>query len=360
MENKFKRDELEAVVFGDFKKNGSLRESFLQHAADYGIKEIEQLFPEFKAVNSKPTFLTNKVEWVNDVLGKVNKLPFARVKLLFADITEESIRAKGYVKGTLKTEDVFALLKRETEPYTIYKKGKLDRDDILDITDFEVLSFVKETLRMKLDEEIARAIMLGDGRTSEDAYKIDETCIRPIYNDEDFYTIKVEVPNETGNLYKNFIDSVIKERKNYRGSGNLTMYAPEDLVSELLVLEDTNGRKLYKSLDELKSVLRVSNIVTINEMVDLVRKTEDSKTHKVMAIFVNLKDYSVGTNKGGQVTMFDDFDIDYNQQKFLIETRCSGSLTVPYSAMVFENVVTPIATSLDNEYVDDGEDMDLE
>lgn len=329
-------------IFSDAKKIGSLKDSFLTHAEGYGVEEIEQLFPEAKSITNKPTFINNKIEWVNKVLGAVHKLPFAKVKTMFADISVDTVRAKGYVKGTLKEEDVFALLKRTTEPYTIYKKGKLDRDDIVDITDFDVVAWIKEEMRMKLDEEIARAILIGDGRLPADPHKIDEECIRPIYNDEDLYTIKVAIADTENNKYKAFIDACIRSRKNYRGSGNPTLYTTEDLIAELLLLEDNNGRKIYKSEDELKSILRVSSIVTVNEMVDLVRDAGDEKIHNVMGIIVNPADYSVGADKGGSVAMFDDFDIDYNQQKYLIETRCSGALTVPYSAMVIEEVTDPV------------------
>jgi len=334
------------TVFEDAKRDGSLKDSFLEHAAQYGITNIGELFPEAKAVSDKPLFLNNKVEWVNKVLGKVNKLPFARVKMLFADITADTVRAKGYVKGSLKEEDVFGLLKRTTEPYTIYKKGKLDRDDIVDITSFEVVGWIKEAMKMKLDEEIARAILIGDGRLASDNDKIDETCIRPIFSDEDLYTIKKAIPAGNTNKAKAFIDTVIKARKDYRGSGSPSLFTTEDLVSDMLLLEDANGRKLYKDESDLKQVLRVSEIVTVNYMENLKRPATDSETnnHNVMGIIVNVSDYSVGSNRGGAVTMFDDFDIDYNQQKYLIETRLSGALTVPYSAIVVEEVtpVTPV------------------
>lgn len=335
-----KQSDLTNAILSDARKNGSLKEAFLEHSAQYGIEDIEQLFPNAKAVSSKPSFINNNVEWVNQVLGKVNQLPFARVKALFADISVETVRAKGYVKGNLKEEDVFALLKRTTEPFTIYKKGKLDRDDIVDITDFDVIAWIKESMRMKLDEELARAILIGDGRDSVDNDKIDEECIRPIYNDSDLFTIKIALGEES-NKYKAFINAVTRGRKNYRGSGNPVLFTTEDLVSELLLLEDNNGRRIYKGVDELKSVLRVSDIVTVSAMVDLVRPTTDDKIHHVMGVIVNLSDYSVGADKGGKVSMFDDFDIDYNQQKYLIETRCSGALTIPYSAMVIEDIETP-------------------
>lgn len=330
-------------IFDDARKNGSLKDAFLAHAATYGVKEIEQLFPNARAISNKPRFIENNVEWVNKILGGVNQLPFTRVKSLFADLTADSIRAKGYIKGKLKEEDVFSLMKRVTEPFTVYKKGKLDRDDIVDITDFDVVSWIKEAMRMKLDQEIARAILIGDGRLSVDNFKIDEECIRPIYNDADLYTIKVKLGAEE-NKYVAFINAIIRARKDYRGSGKPTLYTTEDVVSELLLLEDTIGRRLYNSMEDLKSVLRVSDIVTLSEMIGLTRDAGDPQNvHNVMGIIVNVADYSVGTDKGGKIGMFDDFDIDYNQYKYLIETRLSGALTVPYSAMVIEDVVPVVA-----------------
>lgn len=337
-------------IFDAAKNSNSLKDTYLQHAANYGIQEIEQLFPEAKALTNKPTFLNNKVEWVNDILGGVNKLPFSRVRSMFTDIAADSIRAKGYVKGGLKTEDVLTLMKRTSEPYTIYKKGKLDRDDIIDITDFAVVAWIKEAMKMKLDEEVARSILIGDGRLNSDNHKIDEECIRPIYNDSDLYTIKAEIDKTSGtNPYKEFIKTCVRARKNYRGSGNPTLFTTEDLIAEILLLEDNNGRRIYNTVEDIKSVLRVGKIVTLNEMIGLVRPTNDSKAHNVMGIIVNLTDYSVGTDKGGAVSMFDDFDIDYNQQKYLIETRCSGALTVPYSALVIENVTTTLSETPDEE-----------
>ena len=319
---------------------GSLKDAILEHADTYGINEINMLFPDATNLNKKPIFLNNNVEWVNKILSAITKQPFARVKVLMADISKETVRAKGYVKGDLKMEDVFELLTRTTEPTTIYKKQKLDRDDIVDITDFEVVEWIKQTMRMKLDEEIARAILIGDGRLESDPYKIDETCIRPVYKDSDLYTVKVPLGTED-NKHKAFINACVRSRKLYKGSGNPVLYTTEDLVSEILLLEDADGHRLYKTVDEIKAVLRVSDIVPMMDIEGLVRPTEDGKTHNVLGIIANLTDYSVGANKGGQVAMFDDFDIDYNQQKYLIETRCSGALTVPYSAMVIEEVVTP-------------------
>lgn len=347
------------ITSSDIIKNaqriGSLKDSVLEHTATYGIDKIETLFPDHKLLNNTPGFLNNDVEWVNKVLGSIGKQPFSRIKTLMGDISKETLRAKGYVKKGLKEEDVFSLLKRTTEPTTIYMKQKIDRDDVVDITDFDVVAWIKQMMRMKLDEELARAILIGDGREAGDEHKIDETCIRPIYNDEDLYSIKVpfEVP-ENGNKYKEFINACIRNRKKYRGSGNPILFTTEETLCELLLLEDTIGHRIYKTVEELKTILRVSDIVTMEDMVDLVRETEDSKTHTVLGIIVNLKDYSIGADKGGQVSLFDDFDIDYNQQKYLIETRCSGALMKPYSAMVIEEVT---AASLP-AYHEDEEDME--
>lgn len=328
------------TLIHDGMKVGSLRDAVLEHAEQYGIEGIETLFPDAKLAN-EPAFLNNPVEWVNEVLGKVHKLPFARVKTMFVDLTEETLRAKGYFKGKLKKEDVFSLLKRTTEPTTIYKKQKIDRDDIIDIKDFDVISWIRKEMKMKLDEELARCILFGDGRLNEDEFKIDDECIRPVLTDADLYSIKVAIDTskEGYNKYDEFISAIIRNRKLYKGSGNPTLYMSEDTLSELLLMKDANGRRLYRSVEEIAKEMRVSKIVSITEMSELVRDAADDKIHNVLGIMVNLADYSVGTNRGGQVSMFDDFDIDYNQMKYLIETRCSGALTVPYSAMVIEEVV---------------------
>lgn len=344
-------------IIKDAQRIGSLKDSVLAHAENYGIKEIETLFPDHKLLNNTPGFLNNDVEWVNKILGVVGKQPFSRIKTLMGDISKETLRAKGYTKAGLKTEDAFALLKRTTEPTTIYMKQKIDRDDVLDITDFDAVAWIKQMMRMKLDEELARAILIGDGREPDDQNKIDEECIRPIYNDADLYTIKVPITvAPDGNKYKEFINACIRNRKKYRGSGNPALFTTEETLSEMLLLEDTVGHRLYKTVEELKTVLRVSDIVTMDDMADLERDAEDpSNTHTVLGIIVNLKDYSIGADKGGQISLFDDFDIDYNQQKYLIETRCSGALMKPYSAMVIEEVT---AVSLPAYYEEDEEDME--
>ena len=326
-------------IFEDGIKFGSLKESILSHAETYGIQEIEQLFPQPKNLNNPPKFLNNEIGWVSTVLNGVHKSPFARIKSQFADITEDAIRAKGYLKTNKKKEHVFGILKRTTSPTTIYTKQKIDRDDIIDITDFDVVSWIKEEMKLKLNEEIARAILIGDGRLASDNDRIDPECIRPIYNDDDLYTVKAEITGTgmlTENLYDDFIKTCIRNRKNYKGSGSPILFTTEDLISEILLLEDANGRRIYTSVQEIATLLRVSSIVAVPHMEGLVRTASDGKKYDVYGLMVNLRDYSVGTNNGGQISMFDDFDIDYNQQKYLMETRFSGALTVPYSAMVIE------------------------
>ena len=324
--------EMEAII-ADGKRFGSMKESFLAHAEEYGIKSIDYLFPEPKTLNNPPEFIKRDMGWVSKVMGTVHHTPFSRIKSMFADITEDEARAKGYIKGKLKKEEVFSLLKRTTTPTTVYKKQKMDRDDVVDITDFDVIAWLKSEMRMMLDEEIARAILIGDGRLSSSDDKINETNIRPIVSDDDLYTIKSKVTvaaNATGaDKAKAFIDQVIRSRKEYKGSGNPTLFTTEDMVTECLLLEDKIGHKLYKTEAELATTMRVKEIVTVEVMEGL----KDKNSKEVAGIIVNLADYNVGADKGGSVNMFDDFDIDYNQQKYLIETRCSGALVKPYSAI---------------------------
>lgn len=322
-------------IFEDGVKYGSLKDSILKHAETYGIKEIETLFPEPKLLNNPPGILNNEIGWVSTVLNGVHKSPFARIKSQYVDLRDDAIRARGYLKSNLKKEHVFELLKRTTGPTTIYTKQKIDRDDVIDITDFNVVSLIKQELRLKLDEEIARVILIGDGRSNVDNDKIDEECIRPIYNDADLYTVKIDITG-TGDINDEIINEVIKNRKKYKGSGSPTLFTTEDVVSGFLLLKDNNGRRIYSSIGEIATLLRVNNIVTVPHMEGLVRTDSTGKKYNVYGIIVNLRDYSVGTNAGGQVSMFDDFDIDYNQQKYLLETRLSGALTVPFSAMVIE------------------------
>ena len=320
-------------IISDAKRYGSMKDSFLAHTQDYGIENVDFLFPEPENVNMPPTFIERDMGWVQKVMSGVHHTPFSRIKSMFADITADEARAKGYIKGNLKKEEVFTLLKRTTTPTTIYKKQKMDRDDVVDITDFDVIAWLKKEMRLMLDEEIARAILVGDGRLSSSDDKINETNVRPILTDEDLYTVKANITvaaNATGSeKAKAFIDEVIRSRKDYKGSGNPTLFTTEDMVTECLLLEDSMGHKLYKSEAELATTLRVKEIVT----VEVMEGVKDKNSHDVAGIIVNLADYNVGADKGGAVNMFDDFDIDYNQQKYLIETRCSGALIKPYSAI---------------------------
>ena len=322
-------------IIADGKRFGSMRDSFLAHAEDYGIDQIDYLLPDVKSLNTPPEFIQRDMGWVQKVMSRTHHTPFSRIKSMFADITEDEARAKGYIKGKLKKEEVFSLLKRSTTPTTIYKKQKMDRDDIIDITDFDVISWLKAEMRMMLDEEIARAILVGDGRLASSDDKINEQNIRPILNDADLFTIRwsVAAGSSDDEKAKNFIKAAIKSRKNYKGSGNPVMFTTEDMLTDMLLLEDTIGHRLYKTEAELSTALRVTEIVTVPVMENL--KDKDNKD--VYAIIVNLSDYNVGADKGGAVNMFDDFDIDYNQQKYLIETRCSGALIKPFSAIVLRS-----------------------
>ena len=329
------------TIIADGKRFGSMKESFIQHSAEYGIEQIDWLFPEAKNYTDKPEFISRKMEWVSTVMGGVHRSPFSRIKSMFADITEDEARAKGYIKGNMKKEEVFSLLKRTTTPTTIYKKQKLDRDDIVDITDFDVVAWIKAEMRVMLDEEIARAILVGDGRLTSDDDHINEENIRPIWKEADLFCIKKEVTIGASDdaTAKNFIRTAIKSRKDYRGSGNPTLFTTEDMLTDLLLLEDSIGHKLYKTEAELATALRVSKIVTVPVMENLTRavtKSGQAYTNTLKGIIVNLTDYNVGADKGGAINMFDDFDIDYNQQKYLIETRMSGALVKPYSAIVLE------------------------
>ena len=321
----------------DAKRCGSLKEAFLAHAQNYGITNIETLFPEAKNIYNEPEFIKRDTGWVAGFLNGTHKSPFSKIKAMYADITADEARAKGYIKGKLKKEEVFSLLKRTTEPTTIYKKQKLDRDDIIDITDFNVVAWIKKEMRIMLDEEIARAMLIGDGRSSVSEDKIKENCIRPIYNDADLYTIKFAMNSLASNEAKEFIRSCIKSRDDYEGSGNPNLYTTEDVISDLLLIEDANGRFIYDSIATLARTLRVNQIIPVPVMKGLTRTDAvESKTYDVKAIIVNPNDYWVGADKGGQISMFDDFDIDYNQYKYLMETRISGSLVKPYSAIVIE------------------------
>ena len=328
------------AIFDDAKRSGSLKEAVIAH----GIEDIEILFPDAKNLNNEPEFIKRNDDWVAKVLGGVHHTPFSRIKTIFADITAAEARAKGYQKGKLKIEEVFKLLKRVTNPTTVYKKQALDRDDILDITDFNVLPWMKREVRMMLDEELARAFLVGDGRDPVDEAndKINEDCIRPIWKMEDLFTVKVAINVTSSSTAeekaKAFIKACIKSRKNYKGSGNPDMFMPEDMLTDCLLIEDTNGRVIYDSVQKLAAALRVREIVPVPVMEGLTRTDDENKTYELAGIYVNLKDYNVGTDKGGEINFFDDFDIDYNKQKYLMETRCSGTLVKPYSAVALEFV----------------------
>ncbi len=337
-ENVLTHADMETII-SEGKRYGSLKDSFLAHTAQYGIDHIDYLFPDAKNVTNQPDFIKRDDSYVQKVLRGVHHTPFSRIKSTHANITADEARAKGYIKGHLKKEEVFTLLKRTTTPTTIYKKQKMDRDDIIDITDFDVVAYIKAEMRMMLDEEIARAILVGDGRSTSSDDKIPETNIRPIAKDEDLYTIKAPVAvakDATEDaIAKAFIRTVIKSRKEYKGSGSPTLFTTEDMLTNCLLLEDNNGRIIYDSVDKLATTLRVKEIVPV-EVMEGVTRTAGAKNLPLMAILVNLNDYYVGADKGGAINMFDDFDIDYNQEKYLIETRISGALVKPYSAIAFE------------------------
>ena len=323
------------AILDDARRSGSLRESVLAH----GITNIDLLFPDYQNVDNKPTWITRDMGWVDRVMKSVHHTPFSRIKSMAADLTEDDARARGYIKGNLKKDQVFSLLKRTTDPQTIYKKQKIDRDDAVDITDFDVVAWIKEEMRFMLNEEIARAILIGDGRLASSDDKIKEDHIRPIVNDAVLYTIQksYDVKDLTDSTrIKEFMRSAVKARKDYKGSGSPTLYTTEDMLTDMLLLEDNQGRLLFDSVEKIKAYLRVSDIVTVPPMENFSYEV-DHKKCKLDGIIVNLNDYNVGADKGGAVSMFDDFDIDYNRQKYLIETRCSGALTKPYSAIAISH-----------------------
>ena len=327
-----------ATIISDAKRFGSMKESVLQHADTYGIQQIDWLFPEARTLNNPPEFIKRDTTWVQKVMGSVHHSPFSRIKSMFADITEDEARAKGYMKGNLKKEEVFSLLKRTTSPTTVYKKQKMDRDDIIDITDFDVVAWLKSEMRMMLDEELARAYLLGDGRLASSDDKINEQNIRPILKDDALFTIQAAVTVTSAatadDLAKQMIRTAIKARKDYKGSGNPVLFTTEDMLTDLLLLEDAIGHTLYDEAS-LARKLRVREIVT----VPVMEGVKAPGGGDLLGIIVNMNDYNVGADRGGAINMFDDFDIDYNQQKYLIETRCSGALTKPYSAIVLEKKV---------------------
>ena len=356
-ENTLQHSEIFGEVLRDAKRYGSLKESALQHDAmgiaddmlahaDYGIEDIDMLFPDYKSLNTPPEFVSRNMDWVNIVMNEVSHTPFSRIKSMFANITEDEARAKGYIKGEKKKEEVFPLLKRTTDPQTVYKKQKLDRDDVIDITDFDVVVWLKAEMRLMLNEELGRAFLIGDGRSAGDEDKISEDHIRPVWKDDPFYTIRTQIELDSttteDDKYKAIIRAAIKARKNYKGSGNPTLFTTEDNLTGMLLLTDAMGRDLYESTEQLAKKLRVSKIVTVEVMEEQTRQADakdeglTGKTFTLEGLIVNLKDYNVGADKGGAVSMFDDFDIDYNQMKYLIETRCSGALVKPYSAIALE------------------------
>ena len=323
------------------KSHGTMKAAFEDAGMDsdelaHSIDNIDWLFPEDHLLDTTPRIIDKPDDWVSVVMGAVHHIPFSRFKSMFADLTEEDARAKGYFKGNFKKEEVFGLLRRSTSPTTVYKKQKLDRDDVIDITSFDVVAWLKQEMRLKLNRELALAYLLGDGRLAASEDKIDENCIRPVFNDSDLFTIKVQCKT-TGlttveDKYKALIKQILRSRKEYRGSGTPTLFTTEDALTEMLLLEDSIGHQLYADEAALARKLRVKNIVTIPEM----EGRKGAKGGDLVCLIVNLADYTVGADKGGAVSMFDDFDIDFNAQKYLIETRCSGALTTPFSAMAVE------------------------
>lgn len=336
MEHAAKLETFNSEVIADAKRYGSLKESCLAH----GIENIDWLFPEDHVLDTPPAWLQRDMDWVSVVMGGVHHTPYSRIKSRYADITADDARAKGYLKGNYKTEEVFTLLKRSTAPTTVYKKQRLDRDDVIDIIDYDVVAWLKGEMRTMLDEELARAYLFGDGRPSSSDDKINESNIRPVWTDEDLYTIKATVV-DTGDEEENaraFIKKCIRARKDYKGSTSPIMFISEDLLTTMLLLTDGVGRDLYESVEKLATKLRVGRIVTVPVMDNLQRVDGQGKIRTLGALILGLNSYNVGADKGGAINMFDDFDIDYNAQKYLIETRCSGALIEPYSAIAVEFV----------------------
>lgn len=329
--NEFVRVSVEDAV----QNKASLRDSFLYHAQDYGIENIDVLFPEAKLLDNPPSWISEDMEWVSDVLGSTKHSPFSRIKSQYANITEDDARARGYIKGNQKKEEVFPILSRVTTPTTIYKKQKLDRDDIVDITSFDVVSWIKAEMRVKLNEELARAILIGDGRNILSEDKINEENIRPVYSDSRLFTLRKRIANQSEMTDKQFADNVVKavleSRKDYKGKGTPAFYCAPGTLTRFMLAQDLNGRRIYETESSVLNALRVSKIVEVTPMEDISKDGYD-----LLGIVVNLGDYNVGADKGGDINLFDDFDIDYNQYKYLLETRCSGALVTPYSAVVIE------------------------
>ena len=335
-------------VIADAKKTGSLKDAYIAKCNEkevdlqHSINNLDVLFPEVKAINNTPVTINDDTNWVAKVMGGVHHTPFSRVKMMAFDITGEEARARGYIKGNKKEEEVIGALRRETSPQTVYKLQKLDRDDIIDVTDFDVVAYIKNEMRGKLDEEIARAILIGDGRSSASKDKINPLHIRPILGDDPTYVVSKQLKREASaddyTFAKQFIKEVIKSRKEYKGKGNPTLFCTEDLLTDMLLIEDRNQRVIYDTMDKLKTALRVVDIVTVPCFENRTRKVGEQNL-KLMAILVNLSDYNVGADKGGAVSMFDDFDINFNKYEYLIETRCSGAMVQPYGAVTFEEQV---------------------
>lgn len=333
-------------IFADAKQCGSFKEAFLAHTADYGIDSITELFPDHKNVNVPPEFIKRDTDWATQFLSKVKKSPFSKLKAMFADLTADEARAKGYTTGNRKIEEVFTLLKRTTNPTTIYKKQKLDRDNIVDITDFDVVNWLWGEMRIMVNEELARACLIGDGRDPSSDDKIDPLCIRPVWQDNSLYTINAVVEYDAqaddpeADKAEKFITAAIKSRKTYKGSGNPILYTTEDMLTSMLLLKDGIGRRLYNTVTELATALRVSEIVTVEVMENQTRTVGEGVSavdYALEGIIINPVDYTIGTTRGGEINTFQDFDIDYNQYKYLMETRCSGSLLKPYTAISIES-----------------------
>ena len=325
-------------IYNDYLASHTEEAPAIQHAATYGVEPVDMLFPEAKTINTTPEFVQRDMGWVSTLMGSVHHTPFSRIKSVFADITADEARARGYMKGKLKHDEVITLLKRTTTPQTVYKRQRMDRDDIIDITDFDVVAWLKAEMRMMLDEEIARAVLVGDGRSSASDDKISEEHIRPIWKDDDFYTIKASftTASDASKDAEAFIDTAIRSRKDYKGSGNPILFTTEDMLTDMLLLKDQIGHYMYNSVTDLATRLRVRQIVTVEVMENQTRSVA-SKTHTLKGVIVNPTDYNIGADRGGAINMFDDFDIDYNQQKYLIETRISGALIKPYSAIAIES-----------------------
>ena len=345
--DEIKNDKGEVLTHSEFveiiteaRQKGSVKDAFLAH----GITDIGNLFAGDKSVGG-PETVSRDMEWVAKIMGAVHHTPFARVKSSLINITGEQARAKGYVKGNQKVEEVITALKRSTSPQTVYKLQKIDRDDIIDITDFDVIAYLKSEMRVMLDEELARAFLIGDGRSAEANDKINPINIRPVWGDSETYTVKRVLERASGAsdeaFAKAFIKDVIKSRKLYKGSGNPTLFTTEDMLTNMLLIEDKNERVVYDTVEKLKTALRVSDIVTVGPMEGANRKDESNQyQYNLLGVLVNMRDYNVGADKGGNVNMFDDFDINFNKYEYLIETRCSGALVKPFSAITFEEKTT--------------------